>query len=637
MIIVYTLLNYSVRAAAPEDGNLKEIFRGQDSIQQEEIQEIKKIAKETATTHGDTYKVEYGDFLHIIALRLYKDAGMWKKIAKWNSIKPPYEIKVGTVLQLKEKPNISIEDGTKLVVEFWRKFLLQQEPDENFENLNAKLDYKKKQQLELLYVKLKLALQANHFQDGYLIMKDIFAISEVDSKLIFYWSLLLEKNKLPLESADIYSQLVKTEKTGPKYLSYILITANKYEAVFKDKAATLTFSKRLRAFNGAIKYYKLAIQNKYKVAKSRLSLSSLYGEMGMFFDAFYELYELQKNAEVLTDEELKQTTEFNIAINKISSGAPTLAMINLQRIKDPTGENPYAKSSQKILESLNRKRYSGHVSLTRALGTNVSALPKELLKESENIDNAQSSQVTTSFNLIGQPLYKIKTNYRLLALYSKQDLKRYSNLNNAYFRAKVEFYKGSFYSIFPKFYLSYSKLFLNIISNESENFRSFSSGYTAGATLETALKYGTLKVTIPFTLSKEDIDSTNDSKTVDLNFLFKLWDINQYLAPSFELELGKENFNKKPENNETRLLLGVFNSMTLLKTSITPTIEYESLKSEIEKERSFKYSVSISKRISIFSKKINIKGSYEHEKRKRSNNNDLIEKKSYEFGLSYFF
>ncbi|EQC44927.1 hypothetical protein M899_0521 [Bacteriovorax sp. BSW11_IV] len=647
-MFLFFILLISSAFAANEDKQVQKSFDKFDRSSSEQIRRIKEIAKD-ATRYIYTYKIEYGDFLHIIALRLYADANMWKQIAKWNDLKPPYSLETGRVLKLKKAPVLSPEDGVKLVIDFWRKFLLKNEPLEKYEFKVDKDDYRKKQKLELLNLKLKLAIKENRYAEAYTLMVEILNLTPVDTKVIFYWSLLLEKNGLKYESADIYSELIYSElrdyddieeapfgKLNPQALSYVFISASKFLTVFKDE--NIDFDIRYKAFKRAEIYYKSLIKQKNQIGKSRLNLSYMYSDLGMYFNALKELYELQKNPELISNEDLKKATEFHIAVNKISSGAPNLALVNLKKIANTDESDHLGNSSQKIIDTLDKKRFSGHFAITRGIGTNVSALPDELSDTTQGADDAGYTQMSTGFNAQSIHIKEFKTNFRFLALYNRQDLTRYENLTNAYFSVNGEIYKSYYKGLLPKLFMGHSRLILNSPYSGGYHLKDYSYTHTLGASVETALRYGRLVLELPIGIHREVNNSGNDSLSINLNLSFRLWDYNKWLAPSFDLEYGNENYSTNNTEDQSTILVGITNYMDLKFTSLNMGIEYENLTRDASKETTLKYSLGSNTKLGFISKKLYLKISIEFDKEKRQS--DIIEnidKKSYEAGLTFFF
>jgi hypothetical protein len=78
---------------------------------------------------AEPYSVQEGDSLGTIALRLYGDAGQWRKIAKENHLSPPYRLRTGQKLNVKLE-TLPSEAGKEKVVSFWREVLGRRSPEE---------------------------------------------------------------------------------------------------------------------------------------------------------------------------------------------------------------------------------------------------------------------------------------------------------------------------------------------------------------------------------------------------------------------------------------------------------------------------------------------------------------------------
>ena len=70
---------------------------------------------------GKTYYVvhERAATLVMISRDLYGDDRSWEKIATWNGLKPPYSIRFGTPLLLKDEPKLSESEGTESLIAAW--------------------------------------------------------------------------------------------------------------------------------------------------------------------------------------------------------------------------------------------------------------------------------------------------------------------------------------------------------------------------------------------------------------------------------------------------------------------------------------------------------------------------------------
>jgi tetratricopeptide (TPR) repeat protein len=58
-----------------------------------------------------------------ISLFLYGKVRFQRKIATWNNLKPPFAVSSGQVLVLLQKPTLTPEQGSQLLLEMWRKRL----------------------------------------------------------------------------------------------------------------------------------------------------------------------------------------------------------------------------------------------------------------------------------------------------------------------------------------------------------------------------------------------------------------------------------------------------------------------------------------------------------------------------------
>ncbi len=56
-----------------------------------------------------------------VALYLYGRASVYKQIAEWNSLSPPYRLRLGQKLVLKKLPRLTAEEGSRRLLNHWRK------------------------------------------------------------------------------------------------------------------------------------------------------------------------------------------------------------------------------------------------------------------------------------------------------------------------------------------------------------------------------------------------------------------------------------------------------------------------------------------------------------------------------------
>jgi hypothetical protein len=58
--------------------------------------------------------------LQLVALCAYGTTSNWRKIADWNSLAPPYHLKTGQKLLLKEPPRLTPEESELALLKYWR-------------------------------------------------------------------------------------------------------------------------------------------------------------------------------------------------------------------------------------------------------------------------------------------------------------------------------------------------------------------------------------------------------------------------------------------------------------------------------------------------------------------------------------
>jgi spore germination protein YaaH len=68
------------------------------------------------------YKVQSGDSLTTISLKLFGNAKKWKELAEWNHVDAPYHVKPGTRLEVKAGL-LAKEKGEPLLVKYWNRKL----------------------------------------------------------------------------------------------------------------------------------------------------------------------------------------------------------------------------------------------------------------------------------------------------------------------------------------------------------------------------------------------------------------------------------------------------------------------------------------------------------------------------------
>lgn len=107
------------------------IFKGQilkikQQPQQMATAQHKTIARETLKT--TPYKFQTSADTHsltLASLYLYGSTRHWIRIAKWNHIKPPYQIRKNQTLTLYMRPTLTQKEGDLRLLHYWRKTLTQ--------------------------------------------------------------------------------------------------------------------------------------------------------------------------------------------------------------------------------------------------------------------------------------------------------------------------------------------------------------------------------------------------------------------------------------------------------------------------------------------------------------------------------
>ncbi|MBI4924483.1 MAG: LysM peptidoglycan-binding domain-containing protein [Bdellovibrio sp.] len=143
--------------------------------------------------------------LSAIALFMYGKSSMYKKIAQWNQLQPPFKIKLGQKLKLELQPLLTKEEGEKKILSYWRKKF-----DLNFDHQFAHQNDVRA--IALKTVELKKVEIKQKFDEALKVKPVDIEFETPDSKKLFLdGKKLFDEKKLP-EALSLFRKSREIEK-----------------------------------------------------------------------------------------------------------------------------------------------------------------------------------------------------------------------------------------------------------------------------------------------------------------------------------------------------------------------------------------------------------------------------------------